>query len=117
MSRPHPVSILLVGLGQPVAEILSLVLRDGLACGTVVGRNPRPHHVETMGNHCLLVFTGESSFHGFLDDAGFRLSTVSLFMARLLPFASEYVLVCLVGFKRNSLLLVLETFSHFFLGP
>ena len=34
------------------------------------------HHLETMGNHCLLVFTGDSSFQGFLDGAGFRPSTV-----------------------------------------
>ena len=34
------------------------------------------HHLETMGNHCLLVFTGESSFQGFLGGAGFRPSTV-----------------------------------------
>ena len=27
------------------------------------------HHLEIMGNHCLLVFTGESSFHGFLGGA------------------------------------------------
>ena len=35
------------------------------------------HHSETMGHHCLLVFSGESSFQGFLDGAGFRPSTVS----------------------------------------
>ena len=34
------------------------------------------HHFETMGNHCVLVFTGESSFQGFLSGAGFCLSTV-----------------------------------------
>ena len=34
------------------------------------------HHFETMGNHGLLVFTGESSFHGLLGGAGFRPSTV-----------------------------------------
>ena len=33
------------------------------------------HHFETMGNHCLLVYTGESSFQGFLGGA--RPSTVS----------------------------------------
>ena len=27
------------------------------------------HHLETMGDHGLLVFTGESSFQGFLDGA------------------------------------------------
>ena len=36
------------------------------------------HHVKTMGNQCLLVFTGESSFYGFSGDAGFRPSTVCL---------------------------------------
>ena len=35
------------------------------------------HHFETMGNHCVLVFTRESSFQGFLGGAGFRPSTVS----------------------------------------
>ena len=34
------------------------------------------HHFKTMGNHCLWVFTGESSFQGFLSGAGFRPSTV-----------------------------------------
>ena len=36
------------------------------------------HHLETMGNHCSLVFTRDSSFWGFLGGAGFRPSTVSL---------------------------------------
>ena len=31
-----------------------------------------------MGNPCLLVFTGDSSFQGFLGGAGFRPSTVGL---------------------------------------
>ena len=31
---------------------------------------------ETMGNHCLSVFAGESSSQGFLGGAGFRPSTV-----------------------------------------
>ena len=34
------------------------------------------HHLETMGNHGWLVFTGESAFHGVLGGAGFRPSTV-----------------------------------------
>ena len=34
------------------------------------------HHVETMINPCWLVFTGESSFKGFLGGAGFCPSTV-----------------------------------------
>ena len=33
------------------------------------------HRLETMGNHCLLLFAEESSFQGFLG-AGFRPSTV-----------------------------------------
>ena len=37
---------------------------------TVDGRNPAPlHHFKTTRNHCLLVFTGESSFYGFSGDA------------------------------------------------
>ena len=38
----------------------------------------RSHRFETMGNHCLLVFTEESSLQGCLGGAGFRPSTVSL---------------------------------------
>ena len=34
------------------------------------------HHFESMRNHCLLVFTGKSTFQGFLGGVGFRLSTV-----------------------------------------
>ena len=34
------------------------------------------HHLDTMGNHCLLVFAGESSFQGSLGGAGFRPSTI-----------------------------------------
>ena len=35
------------------------------------------HHFESMVDHCLLVFTGQSSFRGFLGGAGFRPSTVA----------------------------------------
>ena len=38
------------------------------------------HHFETMGIHCLLVFTGESSFQ--LGGAGFRPSTVWSFQGQ-----------------------------------
>ena len=34
------------------------------------------HHFETIGNHCLLAFAGESPIQGFLSGAGFRPSTV-----------------------------------------
>ena len=34
------------------------------------------HRFETMGSHCLLVFTGNHSFRGFLGGAGFCPSTV-----------------------------------------
>ena len=34
------------------------------------------HQIETMGNNCLLVFTGESASQGFVGGAGFRPSTV-----------------------------------------
>ena len=36
------------------------------------GQNPEP--LETMKSHCLLVFTGESSFLGFLGGAKWILS-------------------------------------------
>ena len=45
---------------------------------SVNGRNPFRTTLKTMGSHCLLVFTGESSFQGFLGGAGFRPSTVFL---------------------------------------
>ena len=34
------------------------------------------HHLGTVANHCSLVFTGDSSFQGFLGGARFRPSTV-----------------------------------------
>ena len=36
------------------------------------------HPFETKGNHCLLAFTGESSFKGFFGGAGLRPSTVGV---------------------------------------
>ena len=36
------------------------------------------HDLETMRNHCSLVFTGESSFQGFFGGARFRPSTAAL---------------------------------------
>ena len=35
------------------------------------------HHFETKGNHCVLVFIGQSSFEGFLGNAGVCPSTVA----------------------------------------
>ena len=42
------------------------------------------HHFETMRNHRLLVFTGESSFQACLGGARFRPSTVWLAVLRFL---------------------------------
>ena len=36
------------------------------------------HQIEPMKNQCLLAFTGESSFPGFLGGAGFRPSAVGV---------------------------------------
>ena len=38
------------------------------------------HRYETMGHHCSLVFTGEPSVQGVLGGAGFRPSTVWLWL-------------------------------------
>ena len=43
------------------------------------------HHFETMGHHYLLVFTGESSFQGFLGDAKW----ISSIHSRVLSTAIE----------------------------
>ena len=43
---------------------------------TVDGRNPFRTGLRKKGNRCSLVFTGESSFQGFLGGAGFCPSTV-----------------------------------------
>ena len=40
------------------------------------------HHCETMGNHVVLVFTGESSFQGFLDGAKWISSIHSMDMGQ-----------------------------------
>ena len=46
-----------------------------------------------MGNHCSLVFTGESSFQGFLGGAGFCPSTLWLHIGvDEHPFASYFSL-------------------------
>ena len=42
----------------------------------------RSHHFKTMRNHCLLVFTGESSFYGFSGDAGYRPSKECILKAQ-----------------------------------
>ena len=42
----------------------------------MVAKSPSRTTFFSMGNHCLLVFAGESSFQGFLGGAGFRPSTV-----------------------------------------
>ena len=47
------------------------------------------HHLETRRNHCLLVFTGEAAFQGFLGGAGFRPSTVAPHPRRLAACASK----------------------------
>ena len=46
------------------------------------------HHLEAMGNHCWLVFTGEPSFQGFLGGAGFRPTAVEV-----IGIASSFVVV------------------------
>ena len=67
------------------------------------------HHLEAMGNHCLLVFTGESSCQGFLGGAGFRPSTV----ARLCHFNSWFFLedVLRTGDISNSVNLTIACLS------
>ena len=46
------------------------------------------HHFETMGSHCILVVTGESSFQEFLGGAGFRPSTVGFHPNKCLAIVS-----------------------------
>ena len=86
------------------AALLGVVLTFGLLslkgsfplfCGpNPHGDSPHPilwmdeflHHFETMGDHCLLVFTRESLFQGFLCGAGFCPSTVgAMFVERRVP--------------------------------
>ena len=60
-------------------EAFQEVMRASVAWLAYCGRTKSiSHHVEAMGNHGLLVFTGESSFQGFLGGVGFRPSTVVL---------------------------------------
>ena len=59
-------------------------------------------HFETMGNHCLLVFTAESPFWDFLGGAGFCPSTVApqtkrrVFGIAPTPCLRAHVLVAMV---------------------
>ena len=55
---------------KPASEIMQR--RISYYCGWAI----RSHHFETMGHHCLLVFTGESPFQAFLGGSGFRPSIV-----------------------------------------
>ena len=60
---------------SPQAHELMRFLLGGPWEETVDGAKSILHHFETMGNHCLLVFAGESSFPKF-GGARFRPSTV-----------------------------------------
>ena len=64
------------------------------------------HHSETMGNHLSLVFTGESSFQGFLGGAGFCPSTV---WCKLNVNGSS---VCICSFATATLRLCSDSGSH-----
>ena len=51
-----------------------------------------------MRHHCLLVFTGESTFRGFLGGAGFRPSTVcSTCIGNRLVAAHQVLNVFIIG--------------------
>ena len=72
------------GVGQASGEGPSLSLRVGREENEAFILKTFPdilwvddflHHFEAMGNHCLLVFTGESSFQGFLGGAKWISST------------------------------------------
>ena len=68
-------------------------LRSHNYCGWL--RNP--FHFERCRNHCLLVFTGGiKSKPGFLNGANWNSKP-----STRLPFAHEYSLFSLVGFKEN----------------
>ena len=51
-------------------------LKVGKECIHILWMDEILHQLETMGNCCLLAFTRELSFQGFLGGAGFRPSTV-----------------------------------------
>ena len=57
------------------------------------------HHFETMGRHCLLAFTGESSFQGFLGGAKWILSTHSISNNFPSGFCAGRPFLRKVGFK------------------
>ena len=54
-----------MSLAEPIAMVRLILWMDEIL-----------HHFETVVNHCLLVFTRNSSFQRFLGGAGFRSSTV-----------------------------------------
>ena len=63
-----------LGIRRPTSAVeIQQESLGGQYCGWTTSIS---HHLETMQNHCLLVFAGES-LQGFLGGAGFRPSTVS----------------------------------------
>ena len=67
------------------------------------------HHLETMGSHGCLVFTGESTFQGFLGGAGLRPSTVGhdwgfIWLHAHQPFGAVWNFIANPGSQRGSYL-------------
>ena len=76
-----------------VHSACALLLPDtmvGKYCGWTKSISP---HLEIWRNHCLLVFTGEASFQGCLDGAGFRPSTVGLLFLSRAQITASFVKV------------------------
>ena len=71
------------------AQQLDMGVFDGVAPmeAIILWMNEILHHLETMGNHCLLVFTGESCGAGFRPSTvlDFTNSTSSTQVAELCP--------------------------------
>ena len=57
--------------------------------GTILWTDAILHHFATMGNHCLLVFAGETSFQGVLAGAAFRPSTVGVLLEEIDGFPED----------------------------
>ena len=75
-------------------------------CLGILWMNEILHHLETMGNHGWLVFTGESTFQGVLGGAGFRPSTVP-------PGPLQRPPSCLLnGSNRDDFFLILRGVIH-----
>ena len=100
LSQPHLPALDSIWLGNQVGWFNQSVVRETYtltwleAFFFLLWVDEILHQIETIGNHCLLVFTGEASPQGFLGGAGFRpLATILYKHEAQNPIATSLVVI------------------------